>query len=159
MTTLTIQYHYGLGQHFSHLNRYQQVQALKVSFIGQPFGIMAAVLGRNATCIMMLQLFGTTNSRRHILWATFWLSLIVNIVTIILIFSQCKDVRSIWDPVAYPGYCWRPLIQEVSSHHSFLPRRDPLMTLLSTPDLYREVRCLLCHSRSLTDPPSYQLSI
>ncbi|CZR67026.1 uncharacterized protein PAC_16925 [Phialocephala subalpina] len=131
LTTLTIQKYYGLGRHFSYLSPHQKIQALKYNFIGQPLGIvssskplthsiidnwltgiMAPAFGRNATCILMLQLFGTTSKRRWFLWATFWQSLVVNSLTIILIFVQCKDVRTVWDPIGHPGFCWSPTVQE-----------------------------------------------
>ena len=75
---------------------------------------MAPAFGRMATCIMMLQLFGTTRMKKWSLWFTFWYQLIVNLVVCLLIFVQCKDVKTLWDPIGHPGYCWRPLIQEVN---------------------------------------------
>ncbi|KAF8853417.1 hypothetical protein BDZ45DRAFT_806696 [Acephala macrosclerotiorum] len=117
LTTLTIQKHYGLGRHFSYLSPHQKIEALKYNFIGQPLGIvssriLAPAFGRNASCILMLQLFGTTSKRRWVLWATFWQSLFVNSLTIILIFVQCKDARSLWDPIGHPSFCWSPTVQE-----------------------------------------------
>ncbi|KAG4439001.1 hypothetical protein IFR05_005517 [Cadophora sp. M221] len=77
---ITVQYHYGLGRHFLFLDSYQKVQAIKFSFVTQPLGVMAPTFGRMATCVMMLQLFGTTRLKKWALWFTFWSQLIVNLV-------------------------------------------------------------------------------
>ncbi|KAH8683375.1 hypothetical protein BGZ60DRAFT_561061 [Tricladium varicosporioides] len=112
LAMLTVQYHYGLGRRFFYLTPQQKIEALKFNFAGQPLGIMAAAFGRNASCILMLQLFGTTNFRARLLWFTFWQSIIVNLLTCILIFVQCRDVRALWDPIGHPSVCWSPLVQE-----------------------------------------------
>lgn len=38
VSNATVQYHYGLGRHFFYLDPYQQAQAAKFSFVGQPIG-------------------------------------------------------------------------------------------------------------------------
>jgi hypothetical protein len=85
---------------------------------------MVPTFGRMATRIMMLQLFGTTRSKKWLLWGTFWLQLVVNGVTLILIFVQCDDVESLWDPVGHPSKCWSPRIQEVTC--------GPLLAIIET---------------------------
>ncbi|KAH6716967.1 hypothetical protein BKA61DRAFT_733178 [Leptodontidium sp. MPI-SDFR-AT-0119] len=116
VSTITIQYRYGLGRHFFFLDSHQKVQAIKFSFVTQPLGVMAPAFGRMATCAMMLQLFGTTRIKKWALWFTLWSQLIVNLVVCLLIFVQCKDVRTLWDPNGHPGYCWRPIIQEYTGY-------------------------------------------
>ncbi|RDW56607.1 hypothetical protein BP5796_13072 [Coleophoma crateriformis] len=110
---LTVQRHYGLGRHFFFLDPHQRIMALKYNFIGQPFGIMGPSFGRMACVMLMLQLFGTTKWRRRGLWFLFWESLVVNTITIVLIYVQCEHVQSLWDPIGHPGRCWSPKVQEI----------------------------------------------
>jgi hypothetical protein len=35
----------------------------------------------------------------------------MNGLTLILVYAQCRDVRSLWDPVGHPSVCWSPLAQ------------------------------------------------
>ncbi len=81
---LIIQHRYGLGRHFFYLDQHQKIYAFKYNFAGQPIGIMAAAFGRNASCIMTLQLFGTNSMRRMVLCSMYWQSLVVNFLTFYL---------------------------------------------------------------------------
>lgn len=109
---LTTQHHYGLGRHFFYLSPTQRVLAIKFNFLGQAFGIMGPAFGRMASCLLMLKLFGTKQRLRQLLWFIFWESLVVNAITLILVFVQCKDVQSLWDPAGHPPVCWSPKVQE-----------------------------------------------
>jgi hypothetical protein len=75
--------------------------------------MMAATFGRMAFTLLMLQIFAITTNRRWILWVVFWQGLIVNGATIVLIFAQCEDVKTLWDPVGHPGKCLSSRVQEV----------------------------------------------
>lgn len=109
---LTVQHHYGLGRHFFFLSTHQRIMAGKFNFVGQAFGIMAPTFGRMSFIVLLVQLFGTTKWKRWGLWALFWQSLLVNGLTLILVYAQCPDVQSLWDPVGHPSTCWSPLVQE-----------------------------------------------
>jgi hypothetical protein len=80
-------------------------------------GIMGPAFGRMASCLLMLKLFGTKQRLRQLLWFIFWESLVVNAITLILVFVQCKDVQSLWDPAGHPPVCWSPKVQEVSFYN------------------------------------------
>ncbi|KAH8594902.1 hypothetical protein B0O99DRAFT_623894 [Bisporella sp. PMI_857] len=110
-TCLTIQHHYGLGRHFFFLDDHQRIYAIKYNFIGQAFGVMAPSFGRMSFICLMLQLFGTNAWRRAGLWFLFWQSLVVNALTLILIYVQCEDVQTLWDHAGHPGSCWSPNVQ------------------------------------------------
>lgn len=71
--------------------------------------------------ILLWRLFGTTKPRRAFLLFLGGQTIVINLVTAITIFTQCPNVRTLWDPVGVPGRCWSPLVQEVCSpiHHSF----------------------------------------
>ncbi|KAH8750714.1 hypothetical protein F5882DRAFT_310137, partial [Hyaloscypha sp. PMI_1271] len=111
---LTTQHHYGLGRHFFYLSPTQRILAIKFNFLGQAFGIMGPAFGRMASCLLMLKLFGTKQRLRQLLWFIFWESLVVNAITLILVFVQCKDVQSLWDPAGHPPVCWSPKVQEIT---------------------------------------------
>ena len=99
-------------------------------------GIMGPAFGRMASCLLMLKLFGTNNVRRRLLWFIFWESLVVNAITLILVYAQCKDVQSLWDPVGHPSACWSPKIQEVSFYD--VRRRWPRWSMYSILDSFKE---------------------
>jgi hypothetical protein len=60
----------------------------------------------------MYRLFGTTKYRRWFIIFLMTQTIVINLVTAITIFTQCPNVRSLWDPVNFPGKCWSPLVQE-----------------------------------------------
>jgi hypothetical protein len=61
---------------------------------------------------LMYRLFGTTKYRRWFIIFLMTQTIVINLVTAITIFTQCPNVRSLWDPVNFPGKCWSPLVQE-----------------------------------------------
>lgn len=63
---------------------------------------------------LLWRLFGTTKPRRMIIAFLAAETIIINLVTAITIFTQCPNVRTLWDPTGVPGVCWSPLVQEVS---------------------------------------------
>ncbi|KAN0105931.1 hypothetical protein V8E51_008807 [Hyaloscypha variabilis] len=98
---------YGFGRHFFYLDPRQRVMALKLQFSSQPMSILPATLGRVSLIMLMLHLFfGSIHYRRWVLRFLLAQTLLVNLVTCITIFTQCKRVETLWDPVGVPSPCW-----------------------------------------------------
>ena len=86
------------------------------NFTAQPFGILAGTVGRISFSVSLLRIIGPVDQvRKWMLLSLISFQLLVNIVTIILIFVQCgKTVDAIWDPslVKTAGAkCWSPDVQ------------------------------------------------
>lgn len=107
----TLAYSHGWGRHFFYLSDDQRVKAMQAVFVSEPFAIMCSTLGRVSFMFLMLRLFGNTRGRRWLLYALMAQQLIVNLFTCITIFTQCKNVNSLWDPVGHPSKCWNPDVQ------------------------------------------------
>ncbi|KFY21211.1 hypothetical protein V491_03075 [Pseudogymnoascus sp. VKM F-3775] len=77
----------------------------------EPFGPLCSMCGRTSFIILLFQLFGTTTFRRWLFYFLAAETLIVNLVTCITIYTQCENVKTIWDPVGTPSKCWPPAVQ------------------------------------------------
>ncbi|KAI9737834.1 MAG: hypothetical protein M1834_009203 [Cirrosporium novae-zelandiae] len=80
--------------------------AIKYEYLSQPFGIACPTFGRISFAVYMLGLIGPVKWRRWLLHGLIWSQVIVNSVTIILIFVQCEHVDAIWDREGAGGWCW-----------------------------------------------------
>ncbi len=74
---------------------------------------MGSALGRLSFMTLIYRFFGTTNYRRQFIIFLMVETIVINLVTAITIFTQCPDVRTLWDAGSdFPGTCWSPLVQE-----------------------------------------------
>jgi hypothetical protein len=109
--TLTCSYEWGMGRHFYYLNPMQRIHAMKWNFMSQPMGILSSMFGRVSFCLFLLNFVGTNKARKHILYFLVITQLLVNCVTILLIFTQCgTHVEALWDQ-RVKVVCWSPLVQ------------------------------------------------
>ncbi|CZR60795.1 uncharacterized protein PAC_10691 [Phialocephala subalpina] len=111
MVLVQLSYGYGFGRHFFYLEPQQRVMIMKMQFIAMPLCILSTTAGRVSVALLMLRLFGSTQYRQRFLYFLIAQSVAVNLITIITIFTQCKPVSSIWDPIGVPGKCWDPKVQ------------------------------------------------
>lgn len=74
---------------------------------------MGSTWGRMSYILLMLNLYGTTKRQRNGFWALFWAQLFTNGIMVIIIYAQCKNVKSLWD-FSFPGECWSPMVETVS---------------------------------------------
>lgn len=131
---LTIAHGYGFGRHFFFLTGHERVMSGMYTFINEPLGtqasqfsllhhanschklgIMSSAAGRISFMVFLWRLFGTTKARRAFLAFMIGQTIVINLVTAITIFTQCPNVRTLWDPVGVPGKCWSPNVQTVCS--------------------------------------------
>ncbi|KJK64564.1 hypothetical protein P875_00011219 [Aspergillus parasiticus SU-1] len=89
---------YGFGDGLDTHNHSDQVNALKYYVILQVFGIASSCMGRVAFIFYLLPILSTTKISKIILRGLLALQ-VVNFVSIVLLLSQCRDIRGIWDPL------------------------------------------------------------
>ncbi|KAJ5976448.1 hypothetical protein N7481_010155, partial [Penicillium waksmanii] len=95
---LTVAIHYGFGKSSANLSLADQIQAMKFATILQTFMIIATGLGRCAFILYLLGIVGTERLHHIILWLFIALQIIINGVSVIIAYTQCSDVRGIWNP-------------------------------------------------------------
>lgn len=89
--------HYGYGQDVGELLSENSVLAVKYYIITQGCVIGSTAAARVAFIIYLLAILGGEKKHGIILLALATLEVIVNAVSIILIFTSCKNVRAIWN--------------------------------------------------------------
>lgn len=104
---LTIGAEYGLGQHASNLQAEQVALAAMYAWINIALALVAIGLGKIAIIVFILTIQGYYEPKRSaVLWFLGASTLGINIVTMILIFTQCLPVQAIWD-ITVRGKCGR----------------------------------------------------
>jgi hypothetical protein len=108
--------HFGLGRHLVFIPEDQREDCLRIGFISIAFGHLAPMLGRVSFCVTLLYLTNTDpRMRKWPTWITIALQLVVNVVTIIVLYSQCGNQLDIlWvqrKQALFLTQCWDPRIQ------------------------------------------------
>lgn len=105
MVFLTISINYGLGMHVSELLPEQITPAIKWSWINQALGIFAIALGKLAIVAFLQQIHGPEHRARvFMLWGVAASNLLINSITIGMIFTQCSPREKLWE-YGLPGTC------------------------------------------------------
>ncbi|KAE8419140.1 hypothetical protein BDV36DRAFT_252693 [Aspergillus pseudocaelatus] len=89
---------YGFGDGLDTHSHSDQVNALKYYAILHVFGIASTCMGRVAFILYLLPILSTTKISKIILRGLLALQ-VVNFVAIVLLLTQCRDIRGIWDPM------------------------------------------------------------
>lgn len=71
---------------------------MKIMTILQTFLIIATGVGRCAFVLYLLGIVGTERHHKLILWFFIALQVIINSISVILMFAQCPDIRALWNP-------------------------------------------------------------
>lgn len=112
---ISVQYHYGWGRHQACITDLARLETqIKYNFAGQPFGIMGSTFGRLSFIVFMTSLFGSRNWVRHTLWVIFGAQIVTNVVTVAMIYAQCKDPRALYIFTLPQDQCWPAYVQTVS---------------------------------------------
>lgn len=89
--------HYGYGQDMQVLLLENSTLAVKYYIITQACVIGSTATARVAFIIYLLAILGSEKKHSIILSTLAALEVVINAVSIILIFTSCKNVRTIWD--------------------------------------------------------------
>ncbi|KAL3451749.1 hypothetical protein BJX65DRAFT_304333 [Aspergillus insuetus] len=90
---------WGLGTYFGALALEQRRNIAKFAFVFLPFGVFGPMLGRVSFILfirssVVVEVF---HLRRWLLWALLVLQVVLNVVPVIMEFTQCFPVESLWD--------------------------------------------------------------
>jgi hypothetical protein len=102
---LTISVNHGTGMPQDDLRPEQITAAIKWSWVNQALGIFATALGKLAIVAFLQQIHGPEHRGRvFMLWGVAISNLLMNSITIGMIFTQCSPRQKIWDS-DLPGTC------------------------------------------------------
>ncbi|KAJ6091069.1 hypothetical protein N7499_003220 [Penicillium canescens] len=96
-TLFTIAVHHGYGQDIGELAFDSVVHVFKFYIIAQACVIGSSTAGRVAFILYLQAILGGAMKHRIILLTLAILEVIINAVTIILLFTGCKDMQSTWN--------------------------------------------------------------
>ncbi|KAJ6118741.1 hypothetical protein N7471_013361 [Penicillium samsonianum] len=87
-----------------------EVTALEYYTITEVCSVASTCLGRIAFILYLLPVLSTRKFFKISLWILFAMQIVANFVMIVLILSQCHDIRGVWDP-KYATNCMEDYIQ------------------------------------------------
>lgn len=93
----------------------QRVNAMRYEFLSQPFGITAAALARISLAVLLVKFCVASKAWIWTVWTIIWMQVILNAVTVFIIFLQCQPIQTLWDPNVV-GKCWTPQVQVVAGY-------------------------------------------
>jgi hypothetical protein len=102
---------YGTGRHFTTLSPYEQVIAVKLNWISQPFSIMSAGFGKVSVALLLLRIISPNKARQWFLYTTIALLTVINTICVAWIFGQCTPAARLWDS-SIDGTCYPPHVQQ-----------------------------------------------
>ena len=112
---LTASVRLGLGKHPHAIDPSKMSQMLKLYTMATPFGILVLALPTLAIAIVLADLIGSTRRHTWILYLFPVLQILIGIIGIILLFTQCKPASTLWraqpgprclDPSRMTGYVY-----------------------------------------------------
>ena len=106
----------GGSRHIYYLTPEQTLEAVKWSWVSQPWGIFLFATGKASVAILVLRIMGpNTFWRKWILYTVIGSVFVVNSLGCIFTFAQCDPPRALWTP-GLPARCWDPTVQ---THFNF----------------------------------------
>lgn len=102
--------HNGGGRHVWYLSEDQILLAEKWSYIAQVPILLVYATAKTSVALLTLRFVGSVSVwRKSLLFFIIGAVIIVNILTIILIFVQCTPSYALWERVP-GGSCWNPSV-------------------------------------------------
>ena len=92
-------------QHQYYLSHDQLILATKISWIAQPFAIMALATGKISVAFLILRISGTNVWRKAFLNFTMISNFCVCALASIVTYAQCSPANALW---THKGKCWKP---------------------------------------------------
>ena len=107
---MTAYVHYGGGSHYATLSPVDQLMAVKLDWISQPFTIFSCGTGKTSVAFLILRIMAKNKYREWFLYVLIALLLIINAIGVGSIFGQCMPARKLWDQ-RVSGHCLDPVVQ------------------------------------------------
>lgn len=101
----TVDVHLGMGRHTYYLPLSQAVQAAKINYIANPFGIMAYSIPNISIAIFVNRILAPPPWQKYAIYALVIAQNIFAAVSCVLLFVQCTPTASLWNPVIVPDSC------------------------------------------------------
>jgi multisubunit Na+/H+ antiporter MnhF subunit len=102
---LTVAVKHGFGRHVQGLKFSDRVTAVEFFTLHQSITILGTAIGRMAFITYLWALLGGQKLHQMIFGIIITLQIIVNSLSVIFIFVQCRDVRALWNP-HITSECW-----------------------------------------------------
>lgn len=93
-----------MGRHAYDLTFAQRVQATKLNFIANPFGIMAYSLPNISVAIFIQRILHLPRLQKWVLYAVTISQNIIAGISCVLLFTQCSPTQFLWNPTI-PAKC------------------------------------------------------
>lgn len=102
----------GGARHVFYLSPEQTMEAVKWSWISQPWAIFLFATGKASVAILILRFMSrNTVWRRALLYFIIVTIFIINSLGCIFTFVQCDPPRALWNPTIKAN-CWDPSVQQ-----------------------------------------------
>ena len=102
---LTIAVQHGFGRPVQELQFSDRVTAVEFYILHQDITVLSTAIGRVAFVAYLWVILGGQKLHRVIFGIIIALQLIINLLSVIFIFVQCQDVRTLWNPTISSN-CW-----------------------------------------------------
>lgn len=137
----TVYANYGGCRHAASLTAQQLINTARLNWVSQPFCISGLTTCKISVACLILRLQSPTRWRTLFLFGLCGFMVLTNIITVIVMFTQCTPITLLWDPSSAPnGHCISPNVlaimgQSVSSKYSprFLLLHCGWLTLRTLP--------------------------
>ena len=87
------------------------MEAIRLSNITNPFGVMAFCIPKVAVALLLVRIMAPVQRGKWFLYSLTGGVMIAGSLNVIFLFVQCKPVTALWDPiVAATATCWKPSI-------------------------------------------------
>ena len=107
----TVSTHYGIGRHVANLPSQDTIEAIRLSNITDPFGVMAFCIPKVAVALLLVRIMAPVQRGRWFLYSITGGVVIAGILDCIFLFVQCTPVTALWDPIiAATATCWKPSV-------------------------------------------------
>ena len=121
----------GGSRHRFYMSSSQLQHVTELNWISQSISIMAIATGKVSVAVLIGRLMGPSRWRMWFLYFLSVTALLLACLCIIVIFTQCKPSKALWDPPV--GKCWNPkgandIYLAVSSRRRFLLLTHNLLT-------------------------------
>lgn len=108
---VTVQALHGGDRHLYYIPLAEQEFAIKMTWLLQPFVILAICLGKVSVAFLIMRLLSPTPKwPKPFLWFCIISCLVFVFVDIVLTYVQCTPAKALWDPTV-PHTCWEPKVQ------------------------------------------------
>ncbi|OGM51029.1 hypothetical protein ABOM_000253, partial [Aspergillus bombycis] len=98
LIALTLSILHGLGQDATILTKDQAAMAIKWSWVNQLSALFAIAMGKLAIVAFLQHLHGPEDRWKvAILWIVAFSNLVINVIIIIIVLTQCQPLSKLWD--------------------------------------------------------------